>query len=326
MVHTFLRWCRRAAPMPVADALEKRLIMFTGKGGVGKTTCSAATAIRLAEMGKRTLLVSSDFQPSLSDILEVNVRRTPREVLPGLKAVELDEEEIIRLWKERYGEEVYHVVSSFLPVGREIIDYVAGAPGLADEFMLAYILDAYRSDEYDAIVWDTAPAGGTLRLIKLEEQLYSHMGDAAQLYLRIKGTLEKIRRGGRSPLEIIEEWRKLALDVLDMLRSPDAGAIVITIPEALSVAQTRRVVSELREFGLEIIGVVVNELIVDNGGCEFLRQRREMQESCLREIRAEFDPSPGVTVVPLLETEVKGIETLKAVANLLYPHSMTLRR
>ena len=305
--------------MPVADALERRLVMFTGKGGVGKTTCSAATAIRLAETGKRVLLVSSDFQPSLSDILEVNVRRTPREVLPGLKAVELDEEEVIRLWKERYGEEVYQVVSSFLPVGKEIIDYVAGAPGLADEFMLAYMLDAYRSDEYDCIVWDTAPAGGTLRLIKLEEQLYSHMGDAAQLYLRIKGTLEKIRRGGRSPLEIIEEWRKLALDVLSMLRSPDTGAIVVTIPEALSVAQTRRVMSELRDFGLEVIGVIINELIVDDGGCEFLRRRREMQEGYLRELKAEFDPNPGVSVIPLLETEVKGIEALKTVASLLYP-------
>ncbi len=305
--------------MPLADALNRRLIMFTGKGGVGKTTCSAATALRLADGGKRVLLVSSDFQPSLSDILEVDVRGRPTEVTPNLRAVELDEDLVLDMWKRRYGDEVYHVVSSFLPVGREIIDYVAGAPGLAEEFLLAYVLDFYRSGEYDAIVWDTAPAGGTLRLIRIQEQVYSHMGDAARLYLRIKGTLERIRRGERSPLEIIEEWRALAMDVLSMLRSPDAGAVLVTIPEALSVAQTLRVHRELDSFGLEILGVVVNELVPDEACCEFLKRRREMQGAHLAEILAKFGESPGVTVVPLFESEIRGLDQLRRVADVLYP-------
>ncbi len=306
--------------MPLADALERRLIMFTGKGGVGKTTCSAATALRLADTGRRVLLISSDFQPSLSDILEVNVRGRPTPVLPSLHAVELDERMVLEMWKRRYGDEVYQVVSSFLPVGREIIDYVAGAPGLAEEFLLAYVLDFYRSEEYDAIVWDTAPAGGTLRLIRIQEQVYSHMGDAARLYLRVKGTLERIRRGERSPLEIIEEWRTLAVDVLSMLRAPDSGSVLVTIPEALAVAQTRRVYRELRSFGLEVLGVVVNEIIPEGEACcDFLKERRVMQASHLEEILAEFGESPGVTQVPLLGSEVKGLGPLRKIASILYP-------
>ncbi len=306
--------------MPLADALERRLIMFTGKGGVGKTTCSAATAVRLADAGRRVLLLSSDFQPSLSDILEVDVRGKPTSVLPTLHAVELDEDLILKMWRHRYGDEVYQVVSSFLPVGREIIDYVAGAPGLAEEFLLAYVLDFYRSEEYDVIVWDTAPAGGTLRLIRIQEQVYSHMGDAARLYLRIRGALERIRRGERSPLEIIEEWRALAMDVLSMLRAPDVGAVLVTIPEALAVAQTRRVYAELKSFGLDVLGIVVNELIPEGESCcEFLKRRRAMQTSHLEEILAEFGESPGVTLVPLFEFEVKGLGQLRKVADILYP-------
>jgi arsenite-transporting ATPase len=113
-----------------------KIVMFTGKGGVGKTTSSSSTAIQFAKSGLRTLLISTDPAPSLSD----------------LSVVELDYDLIVELWKEKYGEEVYTVASSFLPVDREIIEYVAGAPGMDQEFALSYLYDLHMSGEYDVIV------------------------------------------------------------------------------------------------------------------------------------------------------------------------------
>lgn len=115
------------------------------------------------------LLVSSDPTPTLSRLLE--------NAEPGLLDVmELDEESVVNLWKQRFGDEVYRVASSFLPVGKEFIDYVAGAPGIADQYMLYYIYDVWRHGRYDYIVWDTQAAGGSVRLLRLESEVYSHVG------------------------------------------------------------------------------------------------------------------------------------------------------
>ncbi|RLE48076.1 MAG: ATPase, partial [Candidatus Methanomethylicota archaeon] len=139
------------------------IISFWGKGGVGKTTCAASTAVKLASNGLKTLLVSSDPMPSLSDILELSSSNTLQD-LP-LHVLELSEDKVIEMWKREYGDEVYQVISAFLPVDKSIIDYVAGAPGIADEFCLAYVMKLQREGAYDYIVWDTAPAGGTLKLL-----------------------------------------------------------------------------------------------------------------------------------------------------------------
>jgi len=81
--------------------------------------------------------------------------------------IQLDYDRVVEMWKDRFGDEVYELISSFLPVEEEIIEYVAGAPGIDEEFALSYVYDLYVSGEYDVIVWDTAPAGGTLALLKL---------------------------------------------------------------------------------------------------------------------------------------------------------------
>ncbi len=99
---------------------KPKIVMFTGKGGVGKTTASSATAIHFARSGLHTLLISTDPAPSLSDMFDRNVNGviTPIESVPDLSVVELDYDLIVELWKEKYGEEVYAVASSFLPVDR----------------------------------------------------------------------------------------------------------------------------------------------------------------------------------------------------------------
>jgi len=309
-------------------SLDKRdahpvILMFCGKGGVGKTTCASSTAIHYAAKGFRTLLISTDPAPSLTDILEVDVKGkiTPIPGVENLEAVELDYSRIFDMWTEKFGDEVYAVISSFLPVGREILDYIAGAPGIDEEFALSYVYDLYTGGEYDVIVWDTAPAGGTLSLLYLQETFYTHMRDAAKLYIRLKETLEHLTgREKRDPLKIIREWEQLAKNVLDMIRSENTTAFLVTIPEGLGVSQTERIKQDLEKFEIQIGGIIVNNLIpqeVDMSS-ELLSKRRRVQEKYMNILEETYSGKLPLMKLPLQGHEVIGIDVLRDIGKQLY--------
>ena len=306
------------------DEEKPRIVMFCGKWGVGKTTCASTAAVHFAQRGFRTLLLSTDPAPSLSDMLEVDVSGevTPIEAVPGLDAVELDYDLVVELWKEKFGEVVYEVISSFLPVDEDIIDYVAGAPGIDEQFALSYVYDIYREGGYDIIVWDTAPAGGTLNLLKIEETFYVHLGEAAKMYVRVRSALDSLTQGRakKDPLKIIAEWEQLAKDVLDMMRDEDTQAFLVTIPEALGVNQTRRVAKDLDKFGIRVRGVIINHVLTaEAANSGFIKSRREMQLKYVDEIERTYSPTMPVVHLPLQAFEVKGVEALKNVEMLLFP-------
>ena len=301
-----------------------RIVMFCGKGGTGKTTSAATTALGFARRGLRTLLLSTDPAPSLSDILETEVGGgiTTVEAVKGLDAVELDYDAVVDLWKEKFGDEVYEVIASFLPVGEEVIDYVAGAPGIDEEFALSYVYDIYAGGDYDVIVWDTAPAGGTLSLLNLQDTFYRHLGEAARLYARVRGALEALTQGRakRDPLKIIAEWQELAKNVLDMMRDDGTKAFLVTIPEALAVNQTRRVAKDLEKFGIRVGGIIINHVLtLEAADSAFNRSRREMQLRYIEELERTYSPAMPVVQLPLQAFEVKGVEALKKVERLLFP-------
>jgi arsenite-transporting ATPase len=301
-----------------------KIIMFTGKGGVGKTTSSSSTAVHFAQSGYKTLLISTDPAPSLSDMFDRNVNGviTPIESVPNLNVVELDYDLIVELWKEKYGEEVYTVASSFLPVDREIIEYVAGAPGMDQEFALSYLLDLNNSGEYDIIVWDTAPAGGTLALLNLQDTLYQHLGEAAKMYMRVRKALEALSRGRakQDPLEMIAKWEQLSKDVLNMMRSETTMGFVVTNPEALCVNQANRVLEDLNKFGIHIGGIVLNRVLTEEAAdSEFNKARRDFQQKYISDLKETYKEKLPIIQVPLMPFEVKGVEALEKVGKIMFP-------
>lgn len=300
------------------DQGKQSVIMFGGKGGVGKTTSSAATALHYAAAGRRTLVISSDLAPSLSDIFETEIGPVERPV-PGvdnLWGMEIDQDEVMRRWKEKFGPEIYAAASSLVDLGYdEVVDYVAIAPGIQEEFMLDYILERIRSGRYEMIIWDTAPAGDTLRLLELPYKLLSHLRMAPRVYLQVRESLKL----DRTPFsEIIAGWSELSQEIADWFRNPDnVSFVLVTIPEALGVYQSRRLVDQFARFGLEVEHMIVNHVIQDPE-CSFHRQRQAMQAPYLAMLDQEYANRMKLVHVPARPYEVKGVARLCEIEEILF--------
>ncbi|MCJ7640554.1 MAG: ArsA family ATPase [Desulfobacterales bacterium] len=304
----------------------KRLIMIGGKGGVGKTTCASAIALHFSLKGKKTLIISSDPTPSLSDIFEIQIgdQETPVQNLSNLWGIEISSEVVLQKWKDRFGPEIYEVVSSFASLDYDFVDYIGGAPGIEEEYMLNYILELVESDQYDLVVWDTAPAGHTLRLLHLPQIFLKHLEAATKFYMNLYSYFEKLKetvrfkKGKRSLLEIISGWEGLAEKVVNFIRDPQKSEfIVVTIPEALGVKQTERIIQDFDAYQLKVNHLIINH-VIQNADCEFHRIRKEMQQYYINLLRDEYSHRIKLIQVPLSPYEIKGVERIKRVSDTLF--------
>lgn len=305
------------ASLSALDAENKRVIMFGGKGGVGKTTSSSATALHYALAGKKTLIISSDLTPSLSDIFETPIgpSETPVPGVDNLFALEIGIDEVMRRWKEKFGPQIYAAASVVVDMPYdEIIDYVAMAPGIQEEFMLDFILEHIRGGRYDMVVWDTAPAGDTLRLLSLPGRFLKHLRTAPRFYFKAQDILGVSRT---QFLDLIGSWTTLSEEIARFFVDPaNVEFIVVTIPEALGVYQSKRVIEDLKAHGLIVRRAVVNNVITDPDSA-FLRQRSAMQQPYLAMLFNDLG-ADSVILMPLLPYEVKGIARLREVERILF--------
>jgi arsenite-transporting ATPase len=291
-----------------------RIQVFLGKGGVGKTTCSAATALALAERGEQSLVISTDPTPSLSHIFEISGEHREREVLPGLRLTELGLRDVRAMWDERFGRDVYGVFSSFVDVDyATFVDFVTAVlPGLNEEFMVDYIRRLALEARYAHVVWDTAPLGQTLALLGMPQLLAEHLRTAPRIYSHLRTTGER-----KEPvIEILGRWRDLAAECMTFLRK-EVVLSMVTIPEALSVYQLDDVAEELARYELRIARLVVNN-VVQEADSPFLEQKRRQQQLHLARLRERFGDVP-IVEIPLFSQEVRGVEWLRAVGRLLSP-------
>ena len=312
--------------MENSDFLGKKLIMVGGKGGVGKTTCSAALAVHFSRKGERTLLVSSDPTPSLGDIFETpfGAEAKPISGVKNLYGLEMSSAMILERWKQRFGPEIHEVLSAFSSLDYDFVDYIGGAPGIEEEYMLAYIMELVEEGNYARIIWDSAPAGHTLKLLHLPQLFLNHLEAATKFYLNLYGALERLtqtarlKKSRRSLLEIVEGWKGLSQKVLDFLRdSQRTSFVIVTIAEALGVKLTDRLIRDLDAFQLTARHLIVNNLI-QNPDCPFHREKQAMQRIYLEELRKAYGHRMGLDGVPLLSTEVKGVENIGRVADILF--------
>ena len=283
--------------------------MFTGKGGVGKTTCAAATALYHASRGESTLAISTDATPSLSHIFESEDNNLP----PSLSIIEIGEKEIRQMWDDKFGREVYEVFSAFVDIDyEEFVEFITSVlPGLGEEFMVDYIREKSLASAYKNIVWDTAPLGQTLSLLEMPALLGDHLKMAPRIYSRLK-----LGRRSRQPvLDILKRWEVLSAENTAFLRN-EVDFTMVTIPEALAVAQLEGVFRKLDRYGLSIKRIIVNN-VVSEPDSKFLRTKAKQQQVYLQHIRDNYSHLE-IIELPMFPQEVKGPQKLGDVQKILF--------
>ena len=301
--------------MSQADRTDtRRVTMFAGKGGVGKTTCAGATALHYASQEAPALAISTDPTPSLAHIFELDKQPKPVKVLDGLYVAELGHSEVKDMWDRKFGREVYEVFSSFVSVDYdEFTDFVTSIlPGLHDEFMVDYIKELSRGERYRQIVWDTAPMGQTLGLLETPAMLREHLRPAPRIYSRLK-----LGRETRKPvLDIIKEWESLSGEDMDFLRN-EVRFVIVTIAEALAVEQLDGVFAELDRYGFGVERLIINNVIKEIGGSNFLQARAEQQKAYIEHLYRHYSRI-DIVEVPLFPHEIKGVDRLRKVEKSLF--------
>lgn len=306
--------------------LDRSVLFFGGKGGVGKTTLAAAYAILSAERGDRTLLVSTDPAHSTADVLEHPLGPEPRDVLPNLRAMEIDPEAETDRYIADVKARVEEVTSPRLlgEVERQI-DVARVSPGAEEAALFERFADLMplAGGEYDRVVFDTAPTGHTLRLLSLPELMTvwieglvsrrRKVNALGRMWRNVAGAAAGEAREDDPVVKVLERrlarFRRAREIVTD--RSRTAFAFVL-IPERLPILETRKAVAALDKYGIPVGAVIVNRVLPEDAGGEFLARRRERERAYLEEIDRAFGDHPLIRL-PMLDTDVHGIPALHRI-------------
>lgn len=303
----------------MTDTAPKKanITVLAGKGGVGKTTCAAAIALHHADRGESTLAISTDATPSLSHIYELTDGAKPVKVKERLYVSELGVDEVREMWNRKFGREVYEVFASFVSIDyADFTEFMTSLlPGLGDEFIVDYIRELSLRGDYGAIVWDTAPLGQTLALLETPPMLAKHLKLAPRIYSRLK-----LGQKSRQPImDILNRWEKLSEENIHFLQD-GVEFIMVTIPEALAVAQLKYVFRELDRYKLKVKQLVINNVVkVDDS--EFLAKKAAQQRPYLEAIHGRYSDLP-ITEIPMFPHEVKGLSRLEEVAGILFKNGV----
>ena len=316
-------------------------VLYGGKGGVGKTTCAAATALASAAAGTPTLVVSTDPAHSLSDTLETAIPADPeqiREDIP-LFAAEIDPDATMA---EAFGGDPLGGLGQMGEAAGEspLAPLMGGGMPGADEAAAMRQLIEYLGDpRFERVVVDTAPTGHTLRLLELPELMDSMVGRLLSMRETFGGMLGQLGGlfGDDEDLDEeppgLTELRERIERLRTVLRDPEQTDFrVVTVPEEMSVVEAERLVDRLDEYGIPVDTLVVNrvmenladvtdlsatdrELVVspDTENCEFCRRRWEVQRNAL-ERASDLFRGRTVRRIPLLAEEVRGERALRVVA------------
>lgn len=298
-----------------------RIILFTGKGGVGKTTLSSATAVRLAELGKRTLVVSVDPAHSLSDVFEMELSPEPLEIAPNLFAQEID----VYYSVERFWGKLQEYLKSLLRwqgVEEILSEELTILPGMEEVCSFLWINQHYLEGGYDVIIVDSAPTGETLRLLSLPDTASWWIKKVLPLQRKL---MKFIRPTARlltdMPLpedETYDALEELFFQVYHLyytLQNPEISSIrLVTNPEKMVLRETEKAYTYLHLFGFNIDAIMLNRAPVTRDSKDRFR------EKYVDHIKDAFSPTP-VVEIPQFEEEILGLEKLRQLGRAIYGDS-----
>jgi len=300
--------------------IQPKFIMFSGKGGVGKTTSAAAAAIHYAGLNKKTLLFSTDPAHSLSDSLEQWIGDSVQKIrgIDNLYAIEINPDKMLQEVKREFREEIVRLLTTTTYLDEEDVSnfFSLTIPGLDEVMGLKQIIDFIEKDDYELYVWDTAPTGHTLRLLALPDMLNDWVRVLARMRWKYKEMLVRLmkKESGNGSDDFLLTLKKTVNRVGRFLQEPGKNRFVaVTIPEAMAVNESRRMLGLLKEYSIPVRHILVNNIVPDSKNCSFCRSRRKEQQKYIDAIRREFRTCRIIEVLQNA-SEVRGIRSLKEFA------------
>lgn len=301
-----------------------RIIFYTGKGGVGKTSIAAATACKLASEGNKVMVMSTDQAHSLGDSLSVSLDCEPQLVAEGLYAMEIDTvAESEKAWGKLHGY-MKKLLTSHAQNGLEAEELLV-FPGLEELFSLFKILDIYEENLYDVLIVDCAPTGETLSLLKFPEQFGSFISSMLPVKRKmVKYAGPAVQKLTKIPMpsdDVFEELTYL-MDKLERMQAlmdnKDVVSLrIVTTPEKIVISEAKHNFTCLHLYGYQMDAVIVNRIYPQQALEGYFNKWIALQEEGLTEIRESFGDIPVFTL-ELQNRELLGIPALKAAAELVY--------
>ena len=300
-----------------------RLLLFTGKGGVGKTTASAATAAAAAARGSKTLVLSTDPAHSLADALGTPLTGEPTEVDTGLYAMQVDTQAAFeRTWRDVQG----YLLGLLERAGVDALqaEELTVLPGAEEVLALLEVSRQATTGPWDLVVVDCAPTGETLRLLALPEALswyVERVFPAQRRALRAVRPLLSRVSGPAVPrddlFDAVERLHRELLQVRQVLTAPSTSVRVVLTPEAVVVAEARRTLTSLALYGYRVDALVANRVFPTGSDEPFLAGWAAAQAEQLAAVRADAGGLP-VLVSPYRAAEPVGLADLTALGAQLY--------
>jgi arsenite-transporting ATPase len=301
-----------------------RVVLFTGKGGVGKTTVAAATALRCADRGLRALVLSTDPAHSLADAFGTYLGSTPTPIAEGLHGQQLDATERL---EETWADVQRYVMQVLDWVGVEAIEAeeLSVIPGLDEVFSLADIKAFASSGDYDVIIVDCAPTAETIRFLSLPDILSWYMARIFPVERRLAKVVRPVMRRvtslpapGDDVFDAVRRFYDRLDGVRELLTDGERSSVRLVVnPERMVIAEARRTATYLALFGYHVDAVIANRLLPDAVSDPWFDAWKATHAEHLESIEAGFAPLP-VLKADLAQQELIGLDRLRAFADVLY--------
>jgi len=316
----------RMAESPRLELLDKNLVLFGGKGGCGKTTCSAATGIYMASRGKKTLVLSTDPQHSLPDSFdqEIGYKITAIKGVNNLYAMEIDAEKLLKEWKEENRGALIEIAENATYMEREDVSQFLdlSLPGI-DELMAQRELQRLmKKGEYDLYILDTAPTGHTLRFLELPDMMSKWVKVLAQMHSKTRYVLQaffgrQAQRLQSKPNVFLEQTMRDIEMIKAVLKSRNTEFVPVTILEEMAIKEIERLLKTLASYKIQVKQIVCNGINPHNPDCSYCMSKREMQQKEFQSVREKFSPNK-IVEMPLFPHEIRGIEDLANFGKVLF--------